>query len=105
MHKEKLKTSCLKGVEAARKANLGRKRPEHSEFMKALNAKNAKLYPTPKGNLRLINEFYKKDFLRTWCNNPDVLITPAMIGKPKNTSQEWIGKTRREVGFSEPFCA
>lgn len=107
-HKAKLKFSCLIGVEAARKTNLGKKKPKHSLYMKEINDQRAPRYPTPIGDFRKCHSPYAVDLLCTWCKYPDVIISKMSITKSKKknvdlVSYDWVGKTRREVGFSEPY--
>ena len=101
---EKFQQHVKKNCELARKANTGRKRPEHSKHMKERAAEHNKKYHTPKGVfiLRDACEFYGRDMLREWCNNCDKVITRMMISKSSCLTEEhlvWVGKTRREVGF------
>lgn len=101
------KTSDKTGAatKAARRANLGKKRPEHSTFMKTHMKGKHRNYHTPTGTFTLIEgaRVWGRDMLIAWCNNPEQKITKMMVVKSKklnlNDHQPWIGKTKREVGF------
>lgn len=90
------------GCDAARKHNTGKKRPAHSEIMKT---KIELTYHIPEGvfSLRDACDYYGRDQLMAWCNNPDKTITKSMITRSKKLTYDkhyaWIGKTCRDVGF------
>lgn len=96
------------GCNAARRRNLGRKRPEHSQMMKARMNDIHTNYHTPSGTYTLVEgaKIWGRDMLIAWCNNPEQVITKMMISKSKklNLSDHgsWIGKTKRAVGFWRP---
>jgi hypothetical protein len=102
---ENLKRRSSKNLTKMIALNTGKKRPEHSLKMKKLNEDNPLLCPTPLGDLRLSNEFFGLDFMREWCHFPDKVVTSMMIRKTKSSyvSNEWVGKTRREIGFGRPY--
>lgn len=90
--------------------NVGRKRPDHSLFMKQKAADNPTglLYFTPlhvHGTNRVdAISAYSSDMISVWCKHSTVIITKMSIIKltPKlrdKISFDWVGKTRREIGF------
>lgn len=93
------------GIDAAKLANTGKKRPEHSSLMKSNARQINNLYVIPEGEFILADasEYYGQDMLMEWCKNCDKVITKMSIIKSKalsiETHSSWIGKTRREVGF------
>lgn len=105
-HRTKLKEKCLIGVEAARKANLGKTRPEHSEYMKEKWEKeNPRIYHTPKGlfTLKEAKQEYGIDMVREWCKNCDKIVTWQSIARSNVFNLQdhghFVGKTRRDLGF------
>jgi hypothetical protein len=95
-------------TEAARKVNTGKSRPDHSEFMKSHNKKRSKnhVYSIPElencSREDVVNKYSEYVALQ-WCKNCDVVITKIMITKSKCFNEShlcWVGKTRKEVGFS-----
>lgn len=106
--REIMKQNGLKGSLIAAELNRGRKRPAHSEFMRIRNEINSPRYKTPLGDFRKFESPYSFDLLHEWCKNPDKVITKISISKSMKKNQnllsyEWVGKTRREVGFSEKY--
>lgn len=93
------------GSEAARKRNLGKKRPEHSKIIKEIMNEKHRNYHTPSGIYSLTEGaiIWGRDMLLSWCNNPDQTITKMMVVKSKklnlNDHHHWIGQTKRSVGF------
>ncbi len=82
--------------------NTGKKRPNHSDFMKSYNAANPQsgIFHTPNGDFTLKEALlhYTRDTLYSWCMN-DKIITRQSLDKQPNFPKSWLGKTRREVGF------
>lgn len=86
--------------------NTGKKRPDHANKMRKLKDQRAPRFPTPFGDLRLTNEYMSPDMISAWCQIPDAVITKSMLSHVRNRDlfpDSWIGKTRREVGFSERY--
>lgn len=103
-------TACKQNAKLASAKNLGTKRPQHSQFMKEFNETKtpSTFYHTPLG------VFTHKDigqscpftihFLRKWCKeNEEVIslrsITNLSTKQTNPFNYEWVGKTRKEVGF------
>lgn len=101
------KPNTLPGCEAARKVNTGKKRPDHSEFLKQHMRDNpVAYYVIPEGKFLLQDaiKYYGRDMLIEWCRKaPNKVVTKMMIIKSKqlslDTHSHWIGKTRAEIGF------
>ena len=106
-HRDRQQRIIRIACEAAARANRGRKRPDHvSELFTKRRSQTGTRYPTPRGLLRRQNDLFTEDLITTWCKNPDVVISyhSYVLGVKRNDIEEsWIGKTRREVGFSEPI--
>ena len=90
--------------------NRGKKRPSHSKFLKNWNETNPSglIYFTPMHRTgvtcSMAKEYYSHDLIHTWCKFPDIIISKMSITKSKHklddkVSYDWVGKTRREVGF------
>ena len=61
------------------------------------------LHPTG-GSYLITSEQYTPDMILAWCKAPDVIISKISISKLSKklndkVSYDWVGKTRREVGF------
>lgn len=91
----------------AAEVNRGKPRPAHvQELIERRRGSTGTRYPTPYGLLRRKNDVFTEDLITRWCKRPDVVISrhSFLLGCKKNPIDEsWVGRTRREVGFSEPI--
>jgi len=101
----KVRDTTGAATKAARRVNIGKKRPEHAvKISKIMNEKHCN-YHTPCGTYTLTEggTIWGRDMLMAWCNHPDQIISKMMVLKSKKLNSKdhnyWIGKTRREVGF------
>jgi hypothetical protein len=89
--------------------NTGKQRPAHSQCMSRYHSENPRgtQYVTPLGTFYMKDALaagYSKDLILVWCRKPDHIITKHSLHLINKTSRlpfpaEWVGKTRREVGF------
>lgn len=98
--------ACRENQQKAAKKAKGKKRPEHSKFMKERHKSNptSKLYNTPLGcfTIQQALKYYTRDTIYAWCRKPNKIITRQSLDKQPTFPKEWLGKTRQEVGF---YCS
>lgn len=102
----------LNGTEKARLLNLGKKRPEHSDYMKRKHEKipsYAKfIYFTPLtptgGRYLEVCRLYTEDMITMWVRNPHRIVSKQAITLLKKqlgdkVSYSWVGKSCKDLGF------